>query len=110
VTSIAVRSQESGGASLTSPLIRAIESTESRLTLRAAAHQVFIDNALAQERLIAMVAALFGTLAIMLAVVSLCGVMTHTVNRRRSEIGVRLALGAARRRFCDSSCDGSPCW
>ena len=53
-----------------------------------------IDRSLVRERLMAMLSGFFGTLAAVLAAVGLYGVMSYVVARRRSEFGVRLALGA----------------
>jgi predicted permease len=54
-----------------------------------------LDETLLTDRLIATLSAAFGLLATILASVGLYGVMAFVVARRRKELGLRLALGAA---------------
>lgn len=55
-----------------------------------------VDTLLRQERLFALLCGGFALLALLLASLGLFGVLSYRVNRRQTELGIRLALGAPR--------------
>ena len=86
------------GASLSLARVRqAVASVDPNLpviAIRPLREQV--ASQLTQQRLIARLTSLFGSLSLVLASIGLYGVTAHNVGRRVSEIGVRMALGADR--------------
>jgi putative ABC transport system permease protein len=66
-----------------------------------------IDHALLQERIVAVFAAFFGGLALLMAGIGLYGLTSYYVSERHREIGIRMALGADAGRIMASVMGGA---
>jgi len=84
-------------ATITAEVSAVINEINPRIVLQFDTMQNQIAQSLLRERLMATLSALFGGLAALIATIGLYGVMSYMVARRRSEIGIRMALGADRR-------------
>ena len=95
---VAVRTQ-ADPASMTGAIRAAIRAVDPGLPIAGVATlETIVDEAMAQPRFSMLLVGGFGALALLLACVGLYGAVAYSVTSRSQEIGIRLALGAPRRR------------
>ncbi len=93
--SVTVRAASGSPAPPTRSVAAAIADVHPDLAVTFRLPADHVGASLTQERLVAMLAGFFGALAPLLAGLGLHGVTSYAVSRQRTEIGIRLALGAA---------------
>jgi predicted permease len=79
---------------LRTSIANAIRAVDPRLSIEFRTMQDQADASVNRERLMAWLAAILAALGLAMAVLGLYGTFMYAVTRRRSEIGVRMAVGA----------------
>lgn len=92
---VTVRLAGSGGAGVERALADAFARVDGSATFSFRSYNDMLRAPLAAERITAILSGFFGTLALLLAGLGLYGVTAYAVNRQRSEIAIRMALGAS---------------
>jgi ABC-type antimicrobial peptide transport system permease subunit len=91
-------SRNGAPSGLIASVANAISEVHPRISVQFTTLEEQVSASLTRPRLLAVLSGFFGAVALLLAMLGLYGTLAYRVTSRRNEIGVRLALGAARTR------------
>jgi ABC-type lipoprotein release transport system permease subunit len=81
-------------SAITPAITRTVREVAPGATVAYETLRNYVRDSLVTERLMATLSGFFGLLAMLIATIGLYGVMSYMVTRRKTEIGIRMALGA----------------
>ena len=91
---ISVRSTGTTPSALATAVGAAFAGADPNLSLMIRPLSDYVSGALAEDRIVAMLSGFFGFVGLVLAALGVYGVTSYSVQVRRVELGIRLALGA----------------